>query len=114
MPEIDYLDHQLRSILIKCSARLKDIRRRSAAVAPGSTSIIPACHAELHEVIVHAVISIKPAVPNAAHYRSMISRTYATGLDAQSGAPTVESIRAITTLIDAAAGAIGGLTETRT
>jgi hypothetical protein len=65
-------------------------------------TILPPHHAELNEVIVHAVITLVPAIPNAVYFRTMISRTYAVGRDRATGAPTVESVCAIQAMVDTA------------
>lgn len=87
---------------MKCSAHLADILQRASQRDPLSRTIGPAHHGELHETVVHAVITLQRGVPHAHHYRTMITRAYAAGVDRTTRFPTKECVRSICLVLDTA------------
>lgn len=99
---------QIRDALIKCSAQLSNLLRRSAEGNPTPTSIARAHHAELNQIVVHAVMTLKRVGSDTALARSVIARTYAKGIDKRSSAPTVESVEFIREVLNAVVAAMDG------
>jgi hypothetical protein len=98
---------QIRAVLVKCSARLADIVSRSTSADPGALTISPAHHGELHDVIVHAVVTLRSTVPHAARYRTMITQAYASGVDRSTRLPTIESVQCIGAVLDTVVVTLG-------
>ncbi|HEX8615187.1 MAG TPA: hypothetical protein VF800_28220, partial [Telluria sp.] len=91
------------AVLVKCSKHLADIVSRSSQRDPEALTIGPVHHRELHATVVHAVMNLRGCVPNASHYRTLITRSYAEGVDKTTCFPTKESVRAICIMLDSAA-----------
>jgi hypothetical protein len=99
MSRLPFSPSHTHLVLSKCSARLSGILARCAQDDASARTILAPLHAELHDIVVHAVVTLRPPVPNAGRYRSMLSRAYADGVDPASGALTVESVESINAIL---------------
>jgi hypothetical protein len=93
-------EEQVRAVLIKCRAQLDYIVRRSQESAPGCRTIDRARQGEFTEIVIHAVITGRALREGAGHFKSLISRAYAKGVAGAERTPTLDSVRAITAVLD--------------
>lgn len=99
MSRLPFSYRQTHVVLRNCSARLAGILDRCAQNGVSARTIHAPLHAELHDIVVHAVVTLRPPIPHAGRYRSMLARAYADGVDPGSGALTVESVESISAII---------------
>ena len=91
---------QIRAILLKCRAQLANIVRQSAAASPNARTIAHAHLGALGDVVVHVVVTLPGLGADAARARTLITRSYANGVDAHQRAPTIASVETICAALD--------------
>jgi hypothetical protein len=91
---------QVMATLVKCRAQLAYIVRRSEECAPGCRTIDRARQGEFTEIVIHAVITGRALPEGAGTFKSLISRAYAKGVAGTERTPTLDSVRAITAVLD--------------
>ena len=91
---------QIHAILVKCRAQLSHIVRQSAAGSPNARTVAHAHLGALGEVVVHVVVTLQGLGADTARARTLITRSYANGVDPHRRAPTIASVESICAALD--------------
>lgn len=90
---------QIRMLVDRSERQLAQIIDHSVQSEPEGRNIARSSHAALHETVVSLIRLFRDHVPDAAGVATQVAREYARGVDAQSGAPTLACVRAISAIV---------------
>ena len=86
-------------LVSRARRQLEQIINDSCAGEPTSRNIARSAHPLLHETVVSLIKLFREHVPGATSVATSIAREYARGVDVQSGAPTVDCVKRILSIV---------------
>jgi hypothetical protein len=94
-----YTPGQTRMLISRARRQLEQIIDGACASGTANRNITRSAHPLLHETVVSLIRLFREHVPGAAGVATRIAREYAKGADVQSGAPTLDCVKRILSVV---------------